>query len=218
MSSVYVYALTGAPLPSATFASRELQSIDCGGVYAVAESMGERPPASEEMLRRQHDVIVRIASRVDAVLPARFGSFLEVEELRTLLEARRDVIREALDLVRGRQQMTVRIMTDPAMPGVAPAAAPGAATGTAYLQQRRAAVSPAAVPGVEIVQHSVRDLVASERLERTPAGATVYHLIAAGADAAYRERIQGITVDGTALNARVTGPWPPFAFAPELIG
>jgi hypothetical protein len=109
-------------------------------------------------------------------------------------------------------------MTEPGMPRVAPATAPGAAAGTAYLQQRRAAVSPAAVPGIEIVQHTVRDLVASERLERTPAGATVYHLIAAGSDAAYRERIQGITVDGTALNARVTGPWPPFAFAPELIG
>jgi hypothetical protein len=218
MSGRYVYALTGTPVPSFAIEDGEVESIDLDGIFAVTASLTHAPAVSEAALRRQQAVVSSIAARTDAVLPARFGSFVETEELRRLVDTRRDVIRKALDLVRGRVQMTVRIM------GAAEAAAPAAApadvplTGTAYLNSRRAQASGAALPGVDVVQRAVKDLAAADRIQPGPAFVTIYHLIASGSSDGYRGRLADVAFELTPLVIRVTGPWPPFAFVPELIG
>lgn len=215
MSGLYVYALTGTEIPPFPAGGGDLESIDLGGVFAIAEPMAQAPAISEEALRRQHALVLSIAERADAVLPARFGSLLEPAELRRLVDLRRDLIRGALDLVRGREQMTVRINDE--QPSRAAAQTPPAATGTAYLNQRRAAASGVGLPGVEAVQRAVRELVAAERVERGRSFTNVYHLIAAGASDTYRSRLVETTLELVPLGLRVSGPWPAFAFVPELI-
>jgi len=215
MSGRYVYALTGSPVPSFAIEDARVESIDLGGIFAVTESLAQAPAVSEEALRRQQAVVSSIAARTDAVLPARFGSFVEADELRRLIDTRRDVIRKALDLVRGREQMTVRIMGGAPLPIAAAADVP--LTGTAYLNARRAQSSGAALPGVEAVQRAVKDLAAADRVQPGPALVTIYHLIASGSSDSYRARLADVAAELTPLLLRVTGPWPPFAFVPELI-
>lgn len=213
MSGFYVYALTGTPVQPWPAAAETLESLDLGGIFAVAERMVQAPAVSEEALRRQHDIIVNIAARADAVLPARFGSLLEPAELRRLVDLRREAIRAALDLVRGREQMTVRVMgqASRAVPDPLPS------SGTAYLEQRRAAASGRALPGVEAIRRAAGDLAVADRVQEGPAAVTVYHLIAAGTSEGYRARLAAAAPNLAPLVVRVSGPWPPFAFVPELV-
>jgi hypothetical protein len=217
MSPRYVHALTSTAVPAFTIEGGTIDAIDVGGIFAITEAMLHAPGVSEEALRRQHAVVVEVFARTDAVLPARFGSFLEIEELRRLVELRRDTIQRALDLVRGREQMTVRIMggTQPPPPPAAADTPP--TTGTAYLNERRARASGRGLPGVDAVQRAVKDLVAADRVEPGPVFATVYHLIASGGSARYRARLAEIASAVAPLVLRVSGPWPPFAFVPDLI-
>lgn len=215
MIRFYVYALTGAPVPDLAAVKRDLVSIDLGGIFAVAEPMTQVPPVSEDALRRQHDVVVAIAGRADAALPARFGSLVDEPELRRIVDARRDAIDGALDLVRGREQMTARIMGARAPDAAAQDPLP--ASGTAYLHARRAAASGAGLPGVDAVQRAVHDLAAADRVQPGPSMVTLYHLIPSGASDSYRARVAAAARDIVPLVVRVSGPWPPFAFVPELV-
>src|SRR5687768_13585969 len=109
MSGLYVYALTGTAIVPFVSGGRRLRSVDLDGVYAVTARMDAAPAVSEQALRQQHEAVIRIAARSDAVLPARFGSFVDLDELRRVVAVRRDAIDQALELVRGREQMTVRL-------------------------------------------------------------------------------------------------------------
>jgi hypothetical protein len=219
MSRLYVFALTGASLPPWTAAGAELVSVDLDGIHAISERRDEPPAISEETLRRQHDIVSQIAARADAVLPARFGALVSEAELRHLVDLRREVIRRSLILVKGRQQMTVRILASAAAHrGKLPARA--ASSGTEYLNERRAAASGRALPGVDILQGAVRDVISADRVDpgKGRVVATLYHLIVSGTDPVYRERIEAVVPKLAPMTAMVTGPWAPFAFAPELVG
>lgn len=215
MTRFYVHALTGTPVPRLAGLSGELESLDLGGIFAISEPMTQALAISEDTLRRQHEVIVSIAARVDAVLPARFGSLVDGAELHRIVDARRDVIRGALDLVRGREQMTARITGTRPPAHAAPDPLP--TTGTAYLNARRAAASGEGLPGVDVVQRAVRDLAVADRVQPGPSFVTLYHLIPSGTSDSYRARVDAAAREMTPLVVRVSGPWPPFAFAPELV-
>jgi hypothetical protein len=214
---VYVHALTGASAPAFTTGGRRIDFIEVAGVHAAIERIDAAPVLSEAALREQHDVVIRIAGVVDAVLPARFGSFCEVEELRRILELRREVIRSALELVRGREQMTVRFSGDPLAGRLTPApAAP--ISGAQYLRGRRDAVASRLPPGLNLLRAAVVHAIVSERVEpaqgRMPAA--VYHLIERGTAGNYRQTLARIQPRLEGAMA-VSGPWPPFAFAPEWL-
>jgi len=60
-------------------------------------------------------------------------------------------------------------------------------------------------------------VVRAERVEpHEEAGliASVYHLIDRGASADYRRKVESASLDGVRLS--LSGPWPPWSFAPEL--
>jgi hypothetical protein len=213
---VYVHALTGAPAPRLVTA-RDIEFIAFGDVFAAIEHVDRAPVLSEAVLREQHDLVMRIAAEVDAVLPARFGSFCDLDELGRVIERRRSEIRDALDLVRGREQMTIRFIGEPA-PEPAPAAPAAPMSGAQYLRARRDAAAGRLPRGLDVIRHAVAPAVVRERLEaadgRMPAA--LYHLIPRGSAAAYREALERIDAPlGRALT--VSGPWPAFAFAPELL-
>jgi hypothetical protein len=219
MTTLNVFALTGEAAEAFVEAGHRIEFVACDGLYAAVERIDDRPPLSEAALRTQHDIVVQIARRIDAVLPARFGSVVDGDELTRLVTRRRDAIRHALDLVRGRDQMTVRLFTaaGPASDPGSPSVRAASVSGTAYLQERRMAASPILPPATAAIAAAVRGLVAAERAEPGEGriGATVYHLVERDAIGAYRRALEALQMRLVSETITVSGPWPAFAFVPD---
>jgi hypothetical protein len=214
MSALYVFAITRQAPAGFERDGRFIEFIAVTGAVAAIERNASRHALSEAALRIQHDIVLQIAARVDEILPVRFGAFVDEQELGQLLTLRQSAIQGALDLVRGRVQMTIRIRDqEPAeqLAGVPQSGA--AAPGTAYLEARRAAaVRPLPAAAIAATQ-AVRGLVVSERHDRTrPPAWSIYHLIERGR---VRDYLAALSKAEFA-SMTVSGPWPPFAFAPDL--
>jgi hypothetical protein len=236
MSPLYLYAVVGAApagaLPSG-IAGEPLRLLACEGLLAAVGEMAEAPPLEAEALRG-HDAAVRALAGEAGVLPARFGSVLrDEEELRRVLGPRAPALRAALERVRGCDQMTVRLAwgggngsnerTEPEPePEPDTETATGHGPGTRYLARRRAEQEGArAIPEVGRILDAVADLVRDERLEshrRPPLIASAYHLVPREAVAAYRARLDSASARERSLHVTVSGPWPPYAFAPGELG
>jgi hypothetical protein len=224
MSDVYVYALLGdAPAPDAGAGLREepLRVVRVGDLLAAVGEMSERPAVSEATLRAHDAVVRRLADAVDAILPVRFGSLLTESSLADMLRARARELSEALALVAGREQMTLRVLGDtPATEEVADVAADDAGPGARYLAARRAEWRRAReAPELAPLRPGLAQLVRAERVTRhdtPPLLASVYHLIDRGAAAAYRAVVE--RAEAGTVRVVATGPWPPYAFAPEALG
>lgn len=211
MSALYVFALTRDGAAPFEHDGHRIEFITLNGLGAAVERTAERPQVSEAALRTQHEIVMRISTYVDEVLPARFGAFVDHRELEQLLAMRRNVIQQALDLVHGRVQMTIRVRE-----GAPSAVRPDEAvtSGTAYLEARRAAAVQTLPPGAASMTAAVRQLVAAERSEGGHGRrvASIYHLIERRHVKQYRAALSSHESSGIT----VSGPWPPFAFAPDL--
>ncbi len=217
MSGLYVFGLAGQRAAPFVAAGHRIEFVKADDVYAAIERVSQPPAVSEETLRKQHEVVAHIAGRVEALLPARFGAFVDARELRAVVAGRRDVILEALALVQGRTQMTARLL-GPEVPVAGPVET-HATTGTEYLAHRRATVASPPMPAALCaVADAVRGIVVTERSEagRGRVMATLYHLIDRDLVADYRAALEQIPPLTGDMALRVTGPWPPFAFAPDL--
>src|SRR6185369_5863128 len=140
MSAVYVFALTGHTTAPFTVRGHRVEFLDVADMHAAIESRSERLAMSESSLRDQHDIVVRLFDQIEDVFPARFGAMIEERELRDIMTARRSVIQDALALVRGRVQMTVRFRdAAESIPGREPPVVSDPQTGTGYLEARRKA-------------------------------------------------------------------------------
>jgi Gas vesicle synthesis protein GvpL/GvpF len=204
--ALYAIAL-GAP-PDLTGARGETLRVLRRGELELV--VGESPPPlSAESLRAHEAAVRRIAERALACLPGRFGCCVADEaELSEAIESRRAELAEALRLVRGREQMTLRVHGALASPPSA------GGPGTRYLEQRRRAT---ALPELDALRTALANLVRAERVEghsEPDLVASVYHLIDRGAGAAYQRAVESARLDG--LRVVVTGPWPAWSFAPEL--
>jgi Gas vesicle synthesis protein GvpL/GvpF len=165
-------------------------------------------------------VVRRLAAAVDAILPVRFGTLLDKDE--TLAEAiasRAPRFREALALVAGREQMTLRVFGEPA-PDVAITVS-GLGPGAQYLEhRRRRARRDADVPELAPLRPLLAPLVRAEHARRhamPPLLASVYHLVDRGRSAAYLDAVAAGAAALAPTRAAATGPWPPYAFAPEAL-
>ena len=222
---LYLYALVGeepADLPGeplgAGIAGEPLCLLRCGGLSAVAGDLPCRPQPDRGALERQDAVVRRLAERFGAILPARFGEvFADATALAGRLAPREREVAAALALVRGCVQMTLRVFGEPTpVREPEPAGGPGAR----YLAARRRAGERArSLPEIDPLREALLPLLRAERVERHAAAGpllgTAYHLILRAQAGAYlaaletaRERIGGRRV-------AATGPWPPYAFAPE---
>jgi hypothetical protein len=115
---------------------------------------------------------------------------------------------EALDLVAGREQMTLRVH------GNLPDEPPSGGPGTRYLEARRRSRT---LPELGPLRAALSGLIRAERIERhTEAGllASVYHLIDRGTAPAWRQAVESTRLDG--MHVTFSGPWPAWSFAPEL--
>jgi hypothetical protein len=173
-------------------------------------------------MRRYHRIVASIAEQVPSILPARFGTIMDETELDAILIMRQRSLMHALRHVRGRVQMTIRVPDAADVPAVPSRAQRGAATttaargsrrGTIYLEARAAAVAAAVQldPAVEPIRAALQRWVRDERIERTQAVATVYHLVPRVSVVAYA-RAARLAIDQAGLRAVLSGPFPPYAF------
>ena len=209
---LYVFALTDTPLGPRTVEGRRLRSIALDGIHVLYEQRTVAPPIADDELRAQHALVMLVAEDVRAILPARFGSFVSKGELTTLIRRHETDIRAALDEVRDRVQMTLRILGSPPKRPVA-VAERAPSTGREYLERARRAATPPVPLQARRLLSAVQPFVVRERRE-PGAGrllATVYHLVDAAQLAKYLE-----ATEHRRAGVVVSGPWPPFAFSPQL--
>lgn len=216
-AALYVYALAAPGLPrQLRVRGLPLKSIVIGKVAAIVEARVEAPAISEASLREQHAVILDLWRRTDALLPVRFGSLIARDALESHLTAGQSALTRALEQVRGRVQMTVRILGDPPAAPL-PARVPRETSGTAYLSARRQRTAVAERDVVRI-RRVVTRFVVDERVDPGVGAvrASVFHLIAAADVGGYRTALATATAAAPVRRLVVTGPWPAFAFAPEF--
>lgn len=207
-----VYAIVSAGASPSAFQAREgerLRLIRHGPLAAVVREVPRAPAPTTVNLRRYDRTMQAVAKRFDAMLPARFGTCMSREELVFILSSRRAAFAPALARVRGRVQMTVRMVGDEPRRPPLPVTLPS--SGADYLRARS---RQAAVPAFDPLRTAVRRWVRAERVERRGGVATVYHLIPRSSADAYREAARRAGA-ASGLPIIVSGPWPPYAFGSD---
>jgi hypothetical protein len=215
-----VYAIAGPGMPSRLrVRGHSLRTLAIGHTHVVVEEHPTRAEPTPELLQDQHAVVVDLSERVGSLLPARFGSVLGGAALHAIVLRHEPEILDALALVEGREQMTVRVFGPPdtSVPVI-----DRASTGTAFLESRRARVRH--VPSeAETIGRTLGAFAAAERVDVGQAGGlrvTVFHLVDRQKIEAYRTQaasLQSLLEPAPErVRVRVTGPWPAFAFTPEL--
>lgn len=218
---LYVYALTDAAVTVSDLCGvrgETLAAIALLDGCAIVGQVDAAPAPTREALDVQDRLVRALHDRASALLPARFATLVEDE--RTLREhplLQPTALTPALAQARGREQMTLRVVTNrPLMRPNEPMReiAPDG-SGRRYLEQRASAV---ALPGeVREIVTAVASLVRAERCEpgRVPGMlATLYHLIDRGRADDYRAAM-GVRVSlQPSVSIAITGPAPAYAFGP----
>jgi hypothetical protein len=207
----YAYALVAgrrAPTPLGRGAFGEPLRRS-GWLVTGLRAKAPRPTAS--VVRAQLRVVERLAAQFPAILPFRFGSFAtSLASLRQGLAPQAATLKRALREVSGCSQMTVELLgrTRPTPRRAAER------SGKAYLAHAQAMHRwSSSAPELLSMRRQLRPLVRSERVARNTVGVRVFHLVPRASVDAYRAIWNGARLPG--LSIRVSGPHPPFAFAPE---
>jgi hypothetical protein len=226
---ICVYAVVSpVPLrvPPVGIRGERLRVITVDRLAAVVGELKRVPAPTIKNLRRYATVIEAIASKVPAILPARFATTVaDREELAFVLRSRGATLRQRLRAVRGRAQMTIRLVSesqsgDGAFPSQSRAAGRArvgvehkTTQGTRYLQQRMAIAARArAVTGFEPIRNAIRRFVKDERVEKRGDVVTVNHLVPRTTASRYLTAVERAAEEG-AIRLSVSGPWAPYAFA-----
>jgi len=193
------------------------------GAYAIVERRADVPPVELGALQRHDAVVAQIAGLVPAILPVRFGTLLELDEIEDALREREDEIDEAFEAVRDRVQFTWRRVARRRGPASG-IRRPGsgvrgstAETGTEYLRRAARAARPAPPPAFKRIRTALQPFVSGERYQPATLSSpdALYHLVDRRSAARYRRAADTLAEGSRAL--RVTGPWAPFAFTPDLL-
>lgn len=223
MSGLYAFALlSGRPRGplGRGFGRESLRLVRCAGLLVTVSRLPATPATSLSALRRHDAVVRRLVRRADGVLPFRFGTFVDDRPtLARRLSARAPALRRALSLVAGREQMTLRVYGPPARPSRARRPASRHGAGARYLATRLAAARRRrSVPELAPLRAALGPFVVAERAERhdhPPLLASVYHLVERGRSRAYRRAVTTARARLGRVTLSVSGPWPPYAFAPD---
>ena len=229
----YVFALVDA-VPKGTPGkglTGNLSLREVPGGLAVVERRADVPPMEFGTLQKHQAVVARLCERVPAILPVRFGTLLEGEEIEEVLQERDGEIAEAFSVVRRRVQFTWRRTKDTKEAKETKEQRTKerktkervrdprgeAETGTEYLLRVARAKSPAPPPAFRALRSKVAPLVAAERYQPAAAQlpASLYHLV--DRSAIERYEVIGEAIAHANPGLRMSGPFPPFAFAPEIL-
>jgi len=213
-----VYAIVTGATRSQVFTTRSgerFRIIRNGRVAAVVTQRARPLTPSAANLRRYDRTMRELAARFPAILPARFGTTVPEDELLFILSSRRASLARGLATVRGRVQMTVRVMTTAAEvpPATDPFGSPS--SGRDYLTGKaRAAAAARVVPVFEPIRGAVARWIRDERVDRRGGVASIYHLIPRSSVENIR-RTLNTAADAAGVRLVVSGPWPPYAFSAD---
>jgi hypothetical protein len=194
---------------------RRLVRVRAGRVAAIAEPMDRPLAVAIEPLQAQERLVRRLAARHAAILPARFGSHTKDErELHSVLRSRGATLARGLTRVRGAEQMILRLFFSEPL-AIPAGAGGGSRPGTAYLRRR----SGADIPALQAIRKALSSLriVRGEQIEIEEESVTVFHLVRRGRSRLYTTRVFETISRESGVAAVVSGPWPPYAFVPEVI-
>ena len=218
--SLYLYALVGRPVRRPLgrgLGGEALRLIEVARMLVVAGRIDNAPRVTPTALRRHDATVRRLAGRTDAVLPIRFGTVVgDRLALARALAPRAAGLREALALVAGHEQMTLRVYGE-AVTTSDESAAESAGAGQRYLERRLRARR---APEVDPVRRALRGLVSAERIERherPPLLASVYHLVRRGDSKRYLAAVAAASARLAGVRVSPSGPWPAYAFAPDAV-
>jgi len=225
---LYVYAIVGRPVRARSLSSGagvRLRAVIGGGAVAIVADCDGKPSPTTSALRKHDAVVRRIARAVPAILPVRFGTIIDTDRSLTgLLEAWSAELQPALALVERREQMTLRLFGRSAPVPEAPSPRSlepetGDHPGTRHLTRLASAQARArSAPELEPLNQALAHIITAERISRHDTGPlllTAYHLIPRGKARAYRGILKRRAA-ALGLRAMASGPWPPYAFVPEL--
>lgn len=208
---LYVYGFVAAPahLPDVGgIGDAELRAESLDGLEAIVSEHATAVDPSEAAVLAHARVVDAIAEANDGVLPARFGGLhTDATTLRSSLAGRAD-LRAALDRVRGRVELAVRVLGDadePARP------ASGAEYMRARLEQRRRSEDRAGAvhaPLAALASAATSTVGATPRLLLSSA-----YLVERGRVDEFRREVAVLQARHPELGIVCTGPWPPYSFA-----
>ena len=213
---LYVFALVDrAPAHAGRGLSGPVAIRRVRGAFAAVERRADVPPLDFGALQAHERIVDRLASIVPAILPVRFGTLLTVAELDAALDDRADDVNEAFDRVRGRVQFTWRSAGGGATSRVRPSAV-RARSGADYLRRAARAARPSPPPSFRRAA-GLRALAEDERFAAATAllPAALYHLVDRRRADAYVSAAADVRVQARGLTC--SGPFAPYAFAPELL-
>ncbi|MGH7893136.1 MAG: GvpL/GvpF family gas vesicle protein [Candidatus Binatia bacterium] len=174
-------------------------SVVLGDVVAV-------PPSSPRTLARHHDVVTSTLE-ADAVLPFRYGVGVPSGELPAWLAGRRAAITAALVALRGRVEMSVKLLR----------------LDLAVAFRPRTAHPPGPGEGeLRALADRLVERAALDEWRYRPSGgpgnvvASLAFLVPKTDVAAFLARIAPIASRAVGVAVVPTGPWPAYAFAPSL--
>ncbi len=220
MSLLYLYAVLAEPAqPGSGLAGEPLRLVSCSGLMVAAGEMETLPTVTPETLAAHDSVVRRLAGQVEAILPVRFGEHVQDErELSGLMASRSRELAEALEKVRGCEQMTLRVFgeADPVPDNSDPQGGPGAR----FLETRRRELErERSLPEIGPLRETLKPLLRAERVERRADGrllGSAYHLVRREDIPAYLAVVRESEGRLNGRRVSASGPWPPYAFGPGL--
>lgn len=212
-----------------------VSEVDLG---ILAQVNGAQDAEGLGVLARRHDTVVReAAAAADAVLPFRLGTVVsDRDAARQYLDSGADVLLPALRRVQGCGEWSVTVHGDSRGRPPSPAdahppthedlAAPGA--GTAYLRRRRRELGRldelrrAKAQAGEDVAHALRAHAVDVTAGRARAHDALLcetYLVRRAAEAAFLAEVGRCEscLAEFQLSLELTGPWPPYSFAPGFV-
>jgi len=214
---LYLYGLIeDRPVPMvAGICGAPITTSVCGDLAAVVSEHEELDLAPTEPKLWEHESVLEKLMEQGPVLPVRFGvTFANTEAVRRELEPRHEGLAAALERVRGRVEVSVRVLEHSASLPVprrngASSLGPGQRYLRARLERRRGAIEIA-----ERIRQELLPLVVEERPGTPMAPGTLLassYLIDASQLEAFRARAEVLqSRSGGAVVC--TGPWPPYNF------
>jgi Gas vesicle synthesis protein GvpL/GvpF len=215
--TICVYAVALPPdrrIAVGGLGGERLRPVTVGRVTAIVGELTRPPRATPAALRKYSQVVQSLSERLPAILPARFGTCVQdLIELTFILQSRQQTLLRNLRDVRGRAQMTGRIIQSPHPTADASPSNARTGSGAEYLRARAAAAaSEKEVVGFAPVRAAVRRWIRDERVEKKGPIASVYHLVPRGQAEKYRRTLEHAAREA-GLRLTVSGPWPPYAFS-----
>lgn len=184
----------------------------------------EAPPEPTIENVRRHDQVVEEALALGVTpLPVRFGQWLaDAGALQAAVRDREAAYVAALRTLENTVEFGLRVL-DPGLDLATPADVPAGSSGTAYMHAlagRAAGERQVEVRGREIasrISAVLGSIVRQERIEALPSRhglVSIAHLVERGCDAEYRSGMDAVRREYPGLRFLLTGPWPPYSFAP----